>query len=474
MHHCSLVCKAWFSSSRLHLFHTITVWDAERTFKQLQPFLVAIPASASAIRHLIIFGKVTLTIDEVRAALCSLPGLRELKLIDCTLLPYHTDRRRPTACILHVSALRLIHCNTTASDLDPLLDLIALFSNIDLLKLQNNNFEFLKAPRESGPGLSSTSFRTISAVMVPLSLLSRLILQSKAPAEIKRVELVACTVRSRRDDDAAPFGALLEAIVPTLESFGVTPGLYFMFNERHGEHLPGSVLRSELLQLIHADVIHFTVLAGTGESYAISRCAHWQLPSLDILFPKFADMQQLMKLMLSFTYDFRMRALPPVVRAVRFVVPAITSVEEAAPPRGYTAQKHEEEVAFYWLYIDHNFECTEFTGRTFEIVMADDACPASRARVAALKAYLEKRLAVMVGRGQLTIFPGFSGKCSNCSALRSIVLTTYCRLTGPAELLVLVAACAVLFEDRSRVRLSSGIPRPQLCSSSEWIPVLRS
>ncbi|RDX44474.1 hypothetical protein OH76DRAFT_1094686 [Lentinus brumalis] len=381
---CSLVCKAWLSSSRLHLFNTITVRDAERTFEQLQPFLAAIPSSASAIHHLIFSGQATLTIDEVQVALCSLPGLRELKLVDCTILAYRTDRRRPTPCFSHVSALRIIHCNTTADDLDPLLDLIALFSNIDYLALQNNNFKFLKAPRESGPGLSATSLRTISAVMVPLSLLSCLILQSKTPAEIKRVELVACTVRSYRDDGAAPFAALLAAIMPTLESFGVTPGLYFMFDERH-------------------------VLAGTAESYAISRCAHWHLQSLDILLPKFADMQQLMKLMLSFTYDFRMRALPPVVRAVRFVVPEIASVEEAALPRGYTAQKHEEEVAFYWLYIDHNFECTEFAGRTFEIVMADDASPASRARVAALKAYLEKRLAVMVRRGQLTIFPGFSG-----------------------------------------------------------------
>ncbi len=239
---CSLVCKAWLSSSQLHLFHSISVPNYQRPFARLPPFLAAVPSSAYATRNLSMRHQGPLTIYELQAVLSSLPRLRVLELTRCTFPQYRADRIRPTPCIPHISVLTLSRCNHNEADMDSLLDLISLFSVIDYLKVQNENIKFMTKPREScpGPGPSSTSLRTISAAVVPLSFISRLVLHSKAPAEIRRIELISCTTPHIGDGGAAQLRTLLDAMTPTLASFGIMPTLYYAFSQGDGEHLHSS------------------------------------------------------------------------------------------------------------------------------------------------------------------------------------------------------------------------------------------
>ncbi len=423
MRRCSLVCKAWISSSRLHLFHAVSL--RKRTLAKLPPFLQSNAGISSNINTLSIHRQLSLKLCLLRGILYFLPTLRILNLSHCCILPGCPPWRpcRPQATTYpYISTLTLDCCKLHAvEDMYNLLEVITLFSVIDSLHLK------LDDPVLPAWVLmtwySSTVLRSLSASFLPVSFIANLVSGLDNPTALRSLELYRCMPPRHDQDDAAQLRRLLDVIGPTLEHLAILPEPYARIV---GSKTFGASRRLPLSLVVIVSCSHPAHIprrpadrtpealleGGTAEARSVAMCTN--LRRLDILCPELPRMVNLYRLLDSFQTDFRSAPaavmFPPSLSTVRFVLRNIPSTSLGRRP-WFERRRDRALLESLWSCMWSTVELLLWLGfprLKFEIVAAKDAQVASEDLEAA-RAYLEKHLSVIIGAGRLTVFPDMHG-----------------------------------------------------------------
>ena len=142
----SLVCRAWVSSCRYHLFHTLKCKsdpDSRRAISHLHKWLLASPDvrpyihTLKVVRH---WGACSnIYVEDIEEVLQCLPFLQNLSLVEVTIRSHDTSADvsyvSPTGRDRRLRSLVILRCSTFEDVPQPLCRILGLFAEVDQLSI---------------------------------------------------------------------------------------------------------------------------------------------------------------------------------------------------------------------------------------------------------------------------------------------------------------------------------------------------